>query len=311
MLVQSPAMEALLDMGGLPAEPLYLVWAMPGASQLQDRITAQGLNVRYLIASEATLGIGLTGSGDDWPLTFEQQENGIALRVLDQADREQLTGLDGRLALSLLESEPAIVQPVITVRRDAQGRIRWPDLDQVDATGLAHVSEHLAALDSVRDAYVEVRRANPAAPATIAWIEQELGRQASNSEIRSALRARGVKPPSIIINVDRILRDRNHRVLRQELDHPDHIPAHSRFEPPVTDQEIAFAGIWKDVLSIDRISINDTFANLGGSSVQALVILSETQKRLGCSFEPRLLFFQSLKDIAARFPDDLLPGAPA
>ncbi len=302
VLLPSPIMDALLEMDDLPLEPDYLIWTMPGASQLQERITAKALRVRYLIASDATLGMGLIGSGDDWPLTFSQREHGIAARVLDSYDRDQLSGLNGRLALSLLESPQAGTGPGITARLDRKGQIRWPDLDPVDESGIEHVANSLLALDSVQDVFVEARRSNPARPAMVAWVEQVLGREMSNTQMRRALRAVGVSVPLIIISVDQIPRDRNHVVLREALDHPDEVPAHSQFEPPATDAEIAFAAIWKDVLSTDRISVNDTFANLGGSSVQALVVLSETRKQLGYSFEPRLLFFQSLKQIAATFP---------
>jgi len=303
VLLPSPTMDALLEIRDLPPGPDYLVWAMAGASQLQERITAKTLKVRYLIASEATLGIGLTGSGADWPLTFPRREHGVTARVLDPYDRDQLSGLNGRLALSLLEPPQVSIRPTITVRPDHEGQIRWPDLDQADGSGAEQLANTLLTLDSVRDAFAEERRSNPALPSMVAWIEQAPGQEASNTQIRRALRSRGVSVPLIIINVDQIPRDRNHVVLREALDHPDHIPAHSRFEPPSTDAEIAFAAIWQDVLSTDRISVNDTFANLGGSSVQALVILSETRKQLGYFFEPRLLFFQSLKQIAARFPD--------
>lgn len=304
VLLTSPALEALLDMDAVPQAPDYLVWAMPGASQLQDRIREKGLTVHFLVTSDATLGLGLIGDGDDWPLVLDRPDRGVAARVFDSRNRDQLTGLDGRLGLSVGAFPAAALAPAITVRRDAEGRIRWPDVDAVDAPRAAEVATGLRSLDAVCDAHVEVRRSNPAAPSLIAWIQQAPRREATNTDLRRALRDQGVRPPSIIVNLDRIPRDRNGAVMRRELDHPDAIPEQSRFEPPTTEREKAFAAIWKDVLSIDRISVNDTFANLGGSSVQALVILSETQKRLGCSFEPRLLFFQSLRQIAGRFPEN-------
>ncbi len=311
VLLASPAMEALLETETLPSEPRYLVWALPGASRLKDSIAAQSLEVRYLLATEATLGIGLVGTGEGWPLAFERQENGVAIQVRDPAGREQLDGLDGGLVMTLQEAPTPAQDRSLTIRRRHDGTLGWPDSDPIEAPETGAVLAGLLALESVRDAHVEVRRTNPAAPTLVAWVEQALRREASTTELRQALREQAIRPPEIIIDVDRILRDRNGAVIRQELAHPDEIPAHSRFEPPATEREIAFAGLWKDVLSIDRVSANDTFANLGGTSVQALVILSETQKRLGCSFEPRLLFFQTLRQIADRFPQEASQEAPA
>ena len=295
--LRSTMLEALLEVDSSLPDCHFLVWVESGASRLTQDLASRGIRASFLLADERSLGVGLLGPGAGWPMAFDTQENGVSVSTVDAMGRPQLSRLDGSLELSLYGASHNPTRTGVTVRRLRNGLIGWPDSDGEDTNSADEVAARLSSIESIRDAHAEVRRTSPGQSSIVAWISQRPRKEMTNAEIRSRVKSSGQPAPAMIINMDDIPRDKTGRVMRRELAHPDRIPEHSKYEPPASETEKAFADIWREVLSLDRISINDTFANLGGNSVQALVILSETQKRLGWSFEPRLLFFQTFRQI--------------
>ncbi|MEQ9614778.1 MAG: phosphopantetheine-binding protein, partial [Algiphilus sp.] len=59
-----------------------------------------------------------------------------------------------------------------------------------------------------------------------------------------------------------------------------------RYEAPRTELESVLAGIWGDLLGVDRVGIHDNFFALGGDSLLTTRIVSSIRKELG--FEPRI-----------------------
>src|SRR5207302_1352672 len=58
------------------------------------------------------------------------------------------------------------------------------------------------------------------------------------------------------------------------------------FRMPSDDCERELLAIWKEVLKLPRISVDDDFFELGGTSLQALWVFSGIEARLGCSLSP-------------------------
>ena len=58
------------------------------------------------------------------------------------------------------------------------------------------------------------------------------------------------------------------------------------FRAPSNDDERELLAIWQGVLNVPRIGIDDDFFELGGSSLQALMIFAQIEARLGYSFSP-------------------------
>ena len=58
------------------------------------------------------------------------------------------------------------------------------------------------------------------------------------------------------------------------------------FRAPSDDREHALLTIWQEVLKIPKIGIDDDFFELGGTSLQALMVFAEIETRLGCSLSP-------------------------
>ena len=58
------------------------------------------------------------------------------------------------------------------------------------------------------------------------------------------------------------------------------------FRAPSDDREHALLEIWQEVLKIPKIGIDDDFFELGGTSLQVLMLFAEIEARLGCSLSP-------------------------
>ncbi len=71
------------------------------------------------------------------------------------------------------------------------------------------------------------------------------------------------------------------------------------YTAPTNEIEEKLAGIWQEVLSIEKVGINDNFFELGGHSLNATNILSQTQKELHASMSFKMLFTTpTIKELA-------------
>jgi acyl-CoA synthetase (AMP-forming)/AMP-acid ligase II/thioesterase domain-containing protein/acyl carrier protein len=58
------------------------------------------------------------------------------------------------------------------------------------------------------------------------------------------------------------------------------------FRAPANDREYVLLEIWQEVLKIPKIGVDDDFFELGGTSLQALMVFAKIETRLGCSLTP-------------------------
>jgi len=57
--------------------------------------------------------------------------------------------------------------------------------------------------------------------------------------------------------------------------------------------------IWKEVLKIEQVGMNDNFFDLGGNSLLSIQVIMQIKKETGCDITPREFIFKSLGQIAA------------
>jgi amino acid adenylation domain-containing protein len=62
------------------------------------------------------------------------------------------------------------------------------------------------------------------------------------------------------------------------------------FSPPRTPLETALAGVWAELLGVERAGVDDNFFDLGGSSIVGAQLLSRIYERLGIELPLRVLF---------------------
>jgi hypothetical protein len=73
----------------------------------------------------------------------------------------------------------------------------------------------------------------------------------------------------------------------------------ANYDPPATATEKIIAGVWQTVLKIERVDAGDNFFELGGYSLLSLRVAKLVEERTKYRMDPRALFFNNLRQIAA------------
>ena len=168
---------------------------------------------------------------------------------------------------------------------------------------IGEIEAVLGSHPAIRQCVVVAREAAVGDLRLVAYVVYQPGDDLTVSDVRRHLR--GELPdymiPSLVVTLDAVPLTPNGKVDRAAL--PD--PFRSRsvdanaYEPPAPGLEQTLAAIWADVLKIDRVGAQDNFFELGGHSLLSLRVAATVEKSSGWRMDPRLLFFQSLSQIAA------------
>ncbi len=106
----------------------------------------------------------------------------------------------------------------------------------------------------------------------------------SAETLRGALRERlpEYMVPSTFVFLDALPLNPNGKVDRKALPQPETVAAGvgERVEPR-TELERFLAGLWREVLRVDRIGVHDSFFALGGSSISGAILINRLQRALG------------------------------
>jgi acyl carrier protein len=68
---------------------------------------------------------------------------------------------------------------------------------------------------------------------------------------------------------------------------------------PRTPMEVLVAGMWKELLGVERVSVNDTFIDLGGHSLLAVQLSARIKKKVRVRINPSQMMLQTLGQFAA------------
>ncbi|WP_182880432.1 non-ribosomal peptide synthase/polyketide synthase [Microbispora sp. H10949] len=97
--------------------------------------------------------------------------------------------------------------------------------------------------------------------------------------------------PSAFVVLDRLPTTSSGKLNRRALPAPDFAAgARSAYTAPRTDAERVLAGIWSEVLGVDRVGVEDNFFELGGDSILSIQVVSRVRAALGVQLSPRVLF---------------------
>jgi amino acid adenylation domain-containing protein len=160
---------------------------------------------------------------------------------------------------------------------------------------------------AVRQAVVVAREIGPGDVRLVAYIVYQRAEGLTISEVRRFLQARlpEYMVPAIAVALDAIPLTANGKLDRSLL--PDPFAHASRpangFEAPTPGAEAAIAGVWSELLNIGEVGAEDNFFDLGGDSLLALRFVAHIERQTGMRIDPRNLFFQNLRQIAARIPE--------
>jgi acyl carrier protein len=107
--------------------------------------------------------------------------------------------------------------------------------------------------------------------------------------------------PSAVVVLDAFPLTPNGKLDRKALPAPDFAPAEGGYVAPRTPTEEALAGIWAEVLQLDRVGVAESFFELGGHSLLATLVVARVQLMFGVEVPVRAIFDEpTIADMAAR-----------
>ncbi|GJG95403.1 non-ribosomal peptide synthetase [Cupriavidus pauculus] len=90
-----------------------------------------------------------------------------------------------------------------------------------------------------------------------------------------------------------------------EADHAD------RYVAPRSEAQRWLAGVWQDVLGVERVGLDDNFFTLGGDSLLSLKVISRVRANKALGIDLKLRDLMRTPTIGQLLPDDAADGTPA
>jgi amino acid adenylation domain-containing protein len=150
---------------------------------------------------------------------------------------------------------------------------------------LGEIESVLDSHPSVGASVAIVREDHPGDQRLVAYLVPATGVAPDFEDLRLLLRSKlpAFMIPSAFVSVDAFPVTANGKLDRAGLPAPDGARPDLRrsFAPPETPVQETLASVWREVLGVDRIGIDDDFFELGGHSLLAVKMLSRVQDSFG------------------------------
>ncbi|MCS6297128.1 MAG: amino acid adenylation domain-containing protein [Nitrospira sp.] len=178
---------------------------------------------------------------------------------------------------------------------------------------LGEIESCLAGHDDVRDAAVIVREDRPGDKRLIAYVVPQEGRAVDQERLRTAVQAHlpEYMVPALFLSLDSLPRTSNGKVDRRALPAPesDGLDGSSYVAPRNVTEEL-LAGIWADILGLERVGVRDHFFELGGHSLLATQVVSRIRSAFHIDLPLRAAFeCPTIADLAATVDRARVEGA--
>ncbi|HXM58134.1 MAG TPA: amino acid adenylation domain-containing protein, partial [Candidatus Dormibacteraeota bacterium] len=162
-------------------------------------------------------------------------------------------------------------------RADEQVKVRGHRVEP------AEVAAALRAHPDVEDAHVVHHPLQRGGCLTGYVIPRDPARAPAASELRAWLRRRlpGFMVPDAFVLLDRLPRTVTGKIDRRGLPLPARVAPAAAYEPPVGELERAVAGVWQEVLGVERVGRRDDFLALSGNSLLAIQLLNRLHAATG------------------------------
>src|SRR6185436_976079 len=167
---------------------------------------------------------------------------------------------------------------------------------------LGEVEAALLALPGVREAAVVVREDRPGDRTLVAYLAGDAGDITVDTLRRSLLeRLPDYMVPAAFVTLAALPLTPNGKVDRKALPAPELQRSAESQETPRTPVEEILAGLWGEVLGVERVGSTDHFFELGGHSLLATRAMSRLRSAFGVELPLRTLFEAPvLADFASR-----------
>ncbi|HEX8148208.1 MAG TPA: amino acid adenylation domain-containing protein [Pyrinomonadaceae bacterium] len=193
-------------------------------------------------------------------------------------------------------------------REDQQVKIRGVRIE------LGEVENLLRAHGGVRDVAVIDREDSVGNKYLCAYVVLAGGVEPDALKEHLALSLPAFMMPSAFVRLDALPRTLNGKLDRKALPAPGTAAAGAgdAYVPPRTASEEVVAGVWADVLGVERVGVHDNFFDLGGHSLLATQVISRVRSALGAEVALRRLFEgPTVVALAAAAESALRDGAAA
>ncbi|MGZ9932444.1 amino acid adenylation domain-containing protein [Streptomyces sp. NC-S4] len=170
---------------------------------------------------------------------------------------------------------------------------------------LGEIENALTRHPDVRDCVVTVDEDSVGEPRLVAyWVSAGAELSDSTSELREHLGRTlpAYMLPNVFVPLERLPLTLNGKVDRRALPAPEAVRPDlgAGFEAAGTPVEKALAEIWADVLSVDRVGLDDDFFDLGGHSMLATQAVARAKEQFGVAVTLRIFFdLPTVRELAA------------
>jgi len=184
-------------------------------------------------------------------------------------------------------------------RKDFQVKLRGFRIE------LGEIEVALALHPGVRQSVLLAREDIPGDQRLVAYVVPAERPGVDEVELRRYLASRlpDYMVPSVFVRLDELPCLSNGKVNRHALPVPNrrHRAGDEADETPLSAEEAVMAGIWCQVLALDRVGAEDDFFELGGHSLLATVVVSRLRDLYGVELTVRSVFeAPTIRDLSAR-----------
>ncbi|OBH51703.1 non-ribosomal peptide synthetase [Mycobacterium colombiense] len=165
-------------------------------------------------------------------------------------------------------------------RADEQVKIRGYRIE------LGEIRTALAGLAGVDSAAVVVREDSPGDKRLVGYVTGTADPTVARAELAKQLPAYLV--PAAVVAIDALPLTVNGKLDSRALPAPEY--RDSKYRAPGNAIEEVLAGVYADVLGLDRVSVDDSFFDLGGDSLTAMRLIAAVNKSLNTRLGVRTLF---------------------
>ncbi|OBG78175.1 MULTISPECIES: non-ribosomal peptide synthetase [unclassified Mycobacterium] len=194
------------------------------------------------------------------------------------------------------------------VRWDSEGQLHYLGRvdEQVKIRGyrieLGEIQAAMAGLDGVDQAAVIAREDRPGDKRLVGYITGT----AEPADVRAQLS--GLLPaymvPAAVLVLEALPLTVNGKLDRRALPAPEYQKRGGEYHAPENETEEILAGVFGRVLGIDRVSVEDSFFELGGDSLSAMRVIAEINTAADAALSVRTLFdAQSVRALSQRLND--------
>ena len=155
-------------------------------------------------------------------------------------------------------------------RIDSQVKIRGYRIE------LGEIEQQLLKLAAVKDAFVIDREQSGNERFLIAYVVTASGSEYSEQSLRDSLAVElpEYMIPAYFMPLASIPLTANGKIDKRALPDPE-LAERDQYIAPATTAEVAIAKVWKDVLGLENIGLNDNFFNIGGNSIKAISVMAK------------------------------------